>query len=833
MDFQMKQILSILQTMEQSFIHMKDDIQQEQFANVYPVFISVVEGLQAIYPVLLKLPNPSLHKQLSQYEDTIVQFSNLLEAQQSTQLLSLVQFQLLPQLQTIQKQIDKEEVEERSNISIGLYYGNAHPVEVYRKERLIAMIDEAKKQNASLYMFTSSDLNMDTEKVQARTSVEDETIVEIGLPDVIINIFPKLDYAQDEEEQWLRQRVPFTTFPVGNKITLPSRLLKESNYGHLFIPFVGVTDFEKVIQFFKQYKKGVFKKIAAARGENIFFVEQKSKNRFVVEVDKKPIIMNMEGFRNWVTDYLITDHYILQQFKQFKTRDGRPYDIRAHVQKNGEGMWTLTKIYPRIGTNKGILSNISRGGSTEELGSFLREQFTEERIDYYLEKLPSLSLEVAHAVDAVYNHSIDELGLDLAIDDTGRIWMHEANGGPQTTYHEEERAVNTIAYAKYLAKNRMFLTNPLQTYTGFDDQFKYEPTTDLPIIDLDDRVVIGLLYEGRFTNEKFREACAITATYANCNFYTFRAKDIDYENKVIRAQFYDQFEWKEKVVRYPDVIYDRLRAKGTSMYNLVYHEFKHLPFTHTIDFEELDKLNIQKQLDKIDELQPYLIPTIELTTDTDLSQFIETHGTIILKPIHGSFAMGIIKLEKIGNRYMWTEDEQLDYSWHQLTRQLEKRNMYNRYFAQKYVESKAKDGTPIDVRMHMIKDAQDPNKWVVAKEYVRVSDGGFKINTVQYASGRAFSGTMTYIHRYITKNFPEKAKELEEKIYDFAQLISLKFDEIHNGQVGEQALDIAITTKGEIYLLEINANRPGVYGYEYEIARYMIPYALQLKNNGE
>lgn len=831
MSFTKQQVGSILETMDQSFHYIKEALQHNQLSAVYPVFVSVVEGLQAIYPVLLNESHPVLHDQLATFEQQIVQFAEALEREERGQLMTILQFQLLPQLHKLRAEIKVQDENDSNHfVAIGMFYGKYHPAEAYRKERIEAMMKEAERQQAKLYMFTSDDVDMEKEVIRARVRLEDDETVHIPLPDVIYNIFPTIDYAQTKEEKWLRERVPFTTFPVGNKLTLPSRLLRETNYGHLFIPFVGVTDLEKVFEFLKRHKKGVFKSIAAARGESIFFVNWRSVDRFIVEVDKKPIVMNRQGFENWVSDFLIPEQFILQEFKEFKTRDGRPYDIRAHVQKDGEGMWTLTKIYPRIGTRKGILSNISRGGSTEELEEFLHRQFSKERANHYNEKLRTLSLEVAQAIDSVYNHSIDELGLDLAIDETGRIWMHEANGGPQTTYHEEERAVHTIAYAKYLAENRMFLTSSLQKYTGFDDQFRYSASSEIPIVDLDDRPVVGLLYEERFTNKKFREACAIVSSHANCNFYAFRAKDIDYDQKVIRGHFFENFEWTERVVRYPDVVYDRLRMKGTSMYNLVYTEFDHLPFTHTLDVKDLNKWMIQQQLETVEELRPYLIPTIELNKEQDMQAFIEEHGTVILKPIHGSFAVGIVQIQKNDNRYIWREeDETLDYSWHQMVRQFERRNMYKKYLVQKYVQSKSKNGVPIDVRMHMVKSSRSSEEWVVAKEYVRVSDGGFKINTAAYATGQAFSGTTTYLHRFLVKNFPNKFKKIEKDVYDFAQHVAKQFDNLHSGEVGEQALDIAITTDGDIYLLEINANRPGVYGYEFEIARHIIPYAVSVK----
>lgn len=41
-------------------------------------------------------------------------------------------------------------------------------------------------------------------------------------------------------------------------------------------------------------------------------------------------------------------------------------------------------------------------------------------------------IELANYLDKLHNFSFDELGIDIAIDENGRYWMHEENSGPQT-----------------------------------------------------------------------------------------------------------------------------------------------------------------------------------------------------------------------------------------------------------------------------------------------------------------------------------------------------------------------------------------------------------------
>src|SRR5690625_6834114 len=126
------------------------------------------------------------------------------------------------------------------------------------------------------------------------------------------------------------------------------------------------------------------------------------------------------------------------------------------MQKDSERKWTTTKIYPRIGSKQSILSNISRGGRTEDLTSLLVDEFGHKKGHTYDKELRQLALELTEYLDRIHNFSLDELGLDLAIDQTGRFWLHEANNGPQSD--RKSTRLNSshvaISYAVFCLKKK-------------------------------------------------------------------------------------------------------------------------------------------------------------------------------------------------------------------------------------------------------------------------------------------------------------------------------------------------------------------------------------------
>ena len=96
-------------------------------------------------------------------------------------------------------------------------------------------------------------------------------------------------------------------------------------------------------------------------------------------------MLSHEDLIKWLESgsILKSNSYMIQRYVQARTKKGEPFDIRAHMQKNYEGKWVITRIYPRMGNKKSILSNISRGGRTQPLEDFLEAEFPDKKQEYH------------------------------------------------------------------------------------------------------------------------------------------------------------------------------------------------------------------------------------------------------------------------------------------------------------------------------------------------------------------------------------------------------------------------------------------------------------------
>ncbi|NMA75063.1 MAG: hypothetical protein GX963_13125, partial [Bacteroidales bacterium] len=518
---------------------------------------------------------------------------------------------------------------------------------------------------------------------------------------------------------------------------------------------------------------------------------------------------------------LKSNSYMIQRYVQARTKKGEPFDIRAHMQKNYEGKWVITRIYPRMGNKKSILSNISRGGRTQPLEEFLETEFPDKKQEYH-DQLISLSMGLTKHLDKLYNFALSEIGLDIAIDNDGRFWLHEANNGPQSTYHEKERAVHTIGFAKYIAEKGIVLTNQYDQLKFSKNQFNSK-TSKIEYFADTEKINIGMLIPEKEVNQ-LTVACAYVAKYEDANFFYFAPSDIDFNAMLIRGYFYENNEWVPKIVEYPDVIYDRLRARGINQYNMIYEEFEEIPMTNEFRGNSISKLEVYDKLSTVDELKPYLIPYRQVTRVKDISHFIDQYTSIIVKPEVGSFAPCVHFVEKKAfdqyfvvegaNEKTMTEFEMLNYF----------RNLIKKgsLIVQKYIETRTKEGNPFDIRAHMLKDRN--HLWRSANIYPRV---GINYAAISSTSNGGYIGSLD---GFIRANFDESlVRNLVNKVEQLSLMIAEKFETLYpNHPISELALDLAINTEGNIYLIEINVNKPGVIYYQFEVAKLVIPYCISL-----
>src|SRR5699024_3530188 len=606
--------------------------------------------------------------------------------------------------QTFMEQLGNQEKDDV--ISIGVFNSRANPREFSRPGRMTAMAEEAIKQNALLYFFTSKDIDFDNKTIKGDIYENKEwKRVTAPFPDVINNITAGRIL---QSERRLRREIPFTSFGVGNKFTLPVQMLKHREYANLLVPFRVCKDKTSIYNFLEKFNHVVFKELGSNRGENIYFVNKRG-NRFIFLDNQKETIMNKVVFDQFIEKTILKekDSYIIQRYIHTRTKDDEPYHCRAQVQKDGNGKWVLSFMYASIGDNRGNLSNLNRGGRNEELSDFLMNQFGEKQGKKYDKTLRKLAIDIAMHLDKIYGFGIEELGIDLAVDDQGEIWMHEANNGPVTRYDEDKRAVHTIAYAKYIAKNGIMYTDSTTKHALRKGQFKAKKSS-LPIAETSEKLAIGVLNRNK-TNDEFNEILAKEAKQHNVSLYSFHNRDIDFDLGLVKGNFFEDNTWIEQIAEYPDVIIDRLNMRGHENPQYIYEELDEIPFTNDYPIYTGTRFSLYESIQNKQEIANYFTPYQAVDRLYRVIQFIENYDEVRLVPNKFSFKYRVAMIETLeDNSYRINKDGKVKvHSMLTLRHTVQDMIEKDSYIVQECARPEFSYGAKAEIHVHLMKHAEN------------------------------------------------------------------------------------------------------------------------------
>ncbi|MFF2479967.1 YheC/YheD family protein [Paenibacillus sp. NPDC058071] len=123
--------------------------------------------------------------------------------------------------------------------------------------------------------------------------------------------------------------------------------------------------------------------------------------------------------------------YLLQKGINLAKTNGNPFDIRVMVQKTNAGVWKTTGMFSKIGKPGVVATNYNQGGKVGFVKTTLAGAgFSEGTIKQKEDELIKLGESVGRLFET-HLKGARELGLDVALDSSGRAWILEVNTKPQ------------------------------------------------------------------------------------------------------------------------------------------------------------------------------------------------------------------------------------------------------------------------------------------------------------------------------------------------------------------------------------------------------------------
>lgn len=225
-------------------------------------------------------------------------------------------------------------------------------------------------------------------------------------------------------------RLPFTGYGLGNKCRIQSHLVQSAYLKPYLLPTEQVKTAEAFIAFLKKHESVMLKPINGWGGRGIIRVTL-HKEHFTVQRDgKENQQLPRSGLGRYIRGVLGTGRHLMQKWIDIRGSKGSVFDIRALVQKNGSGQWQTTGMAVREGKRGKITSNIKSGGDAFDVSQYLTKEFGVEMGEKLTETVAEVANYIPSFLEKSYKSRLSELGIDLAVDTSGKLWLIEVNIKP-------------------------------------------------------------------------------------------------------------------------------------------------------------------------------------------------------------------------------------------------------------------------------------------------------------------------------------------------------------------------------------------------------------------
>lgn len=133
----------------------------------------------------------------------------------------------------------------------------------------------------------------------------------------------------------------------------------------------------------------------------------------------------------WIEQEIISGrNYMAQQGIQMAQVDERNVDFRVHLQKP-QNDWLITGFCAKLAPPGGLVTNHCRGGTPLDASEVIKRiSHSVGKKEKTLKKeIYAVSEEIAKTLNKRFT-GLKELGIDLTVDENGKIWIFEVNTAP-------------------------------------------------------------------------------------------------------------------------------------------------------------------------------------------------------------------------------------------------------------------------------------------------------------------------------------------------------------------------------------------------------------------
>ncbi|MCR8643693.1 YheC/YheD family protein [Paenibacillus sp. N1-5-1-14] len=334
----------------------------------------------------------------------------------------------------------------------------------------------AKQMGLSIAVFTPLEYSAARREIHAYVyDIEDEIWTRKWVP-IPSLIYDRCRYHGADKYRMLRafrnrHKLNYMAKPLTNKWALHQVMSEDPLIGTMLPNTKQYTTNAALLNFLRKHKVIYLKPKSGTGGRGIVRLQLKEDNTCVIEgrnanrTIMTPQRIALKDIASKLTPWKIDERYLIQQGIDLSLPNGRVHDYRLLIQKDGEGYWDITGVAGRIGPQRSITSNLHGGGTAISMDKLLEQRFnSRKKISEIVENVNELGYQTAYFLEERYGQ-LCELGLDIAIDPDGGVWLLEVNPKPSREVFSKIGETKTyrkaikrpLEYAKMLLSEASFI----------------------------------------------------------------------------------------------------------------------------------------------------------------------------------------------------------------------------------------------------------------------------------------------------------------------------------------------------------------------------------------
>jgi glutathione synthase/RimK-type ligase-like ATP-grasp enzyme len=242
---------------------------------------------------------------------------------------------------------------------------------------------------------------------------------------------------------------------ISNKYRVYKHLSNDNNL-KMYLPETVMFSKENLENMMKNYPEVYVKPTIGSHGTGIYKVIRKHKGyklRSTTQSRSYPSLSLLyEKLKAHSKKKMIIQQGIVLEFVA-----GRPYDIRAMVQRRPNSNWICTGIFTKVGLPNKIVTNYHQGGKLKSLDNVLNKMglsSTEKAMRK--SNLNKVALDTANLLNSK-RLGMFEMGIDFAYDKKGNLWILEVNSNRPQFY--PLRNISRSMYNRMLSYARSYGRN--------------------------------------------------------------------------------------------------------------------------------------------------------------------------------------------------------------------------------------------------------------------------------------------------------------------------------------------------------------------------------------